>query len=176
MCDSIRNTFKRFHHTLKIFFSEKPNKTLVLIEMMLPIFSYTSIHTSEAFGVKAGQKVSIAVINLNSDITTYIASEPIITATTPALVSLAESIASSQDLADKIAAFVGLSSHNTDDGSSSTSSTEDVTSTTTDNEASDEVSLESTASSSSNSMIASRHVTLLTSFLSWMAIGNLLLS
>jgi hypothetical protein len=89
---------------------------------------------------------------------------------------LAESIASSQDLADKVAAFVGLTSHNTDDASSSTSSTEDVTPTATDNEASDEVSVESTASSSSNSMIASRHVTLLTSLLSWMTIGNLLLS
>jgi hypothetical protein len=40
VCDSIRNTSTRLYHTLKIFFIEKPNKTLVLIEMMLP-FSYT---------------------------------------------------------------------------------------------------------------------------------------
>lgn len=138
--------------------------------MMLPFFSLTP----EAFGVKAGQKVSIAVINLNSDITTYIASEPVITATTPALVSLAESIASSQDLAVNVAAFVGLSSH-TDDESSSN---EDVTSsTTTDDETSDEVSttavaptVESTTSSSSSS--SSR----LTSLLSWVIVGNLLIS
>ena len=60
------------------------------------------------FGVKAGQKVSIAVINLNSNIPTFVVTEPVIKAETPGLVSLAETIASSQDLADKVAAFVGI--------------------------------------------------------------------
>ena len=68
--------------------------------------------------------MSIAVININSDITTYIASAPVIAATTPALVSLAKSIASSQDLADKVAAFVGLDG-STDDSSNSSSSNGD---------------------------------------------------
>jgi len=58
------------------------------------------------FGVKAGQKVSIAVINLNSNIPTFVVTESVIKAETPGLVSLAETIASSQDLADKVAAFV----------------------------------------------------------------------
>ena len=60
------------------------------------------------FGVKAGQKVSIAVINLNSNIPTFVVTESVIKAETPGLVSLAETIASSQDLADKVAAFVGI--------------------------------------------------------------------
>ena len=60
------------------------------------------------FGVKAGQKVSIALINLNSNIPTFVVTESVIKAETPGLVSLAETIASSQDLADKVAAFVGI--------------------------------------------------------------------
>ena len=67
-----------------------------------------------AFGVKGGQQLSIAVINLNSNITTYIVSAPVIQASTPGLVSLAESIASSQDLADKVASFVGLTTSKND--------------------------------------------------------------
>ena len=62
----------------------------------------------DSFGVKAGQQVSIAVINLNSNIPTFVITESVIQAETPGLVSLAESIASSQDLADRIAAFVGI--------------------------------------------------------------------
>ena len=58
--------------------------------------------------MKAGQQVSIAVINLNSNIPTFVVSEPVIQAATPGLVSLAESIASSQDFSDKIATFVGI--------------------------------------------------------------------
>jgi len=62
----------------------------------------------EPFGVKAGQKVSIAVINLNSNIPTFVIGEKVIEAETPGLVSLAEAIASSQDLANKVSAFVGI--------------------------------------------------------------------
>jgi hypothetical protein len=62
---------------------------------------------NEAFSVKAGQQVSVAVINLNSNIPSTIMTESLIQEWTPALVSLAETIASSQDLADKVAAFIG---------------------------------------------------------------------
>ena len=48
------------------------------------------------------------MINLNSNIPTDVVTDYIIKAETPALVSLAETIASSQDLADKVAAFVGI--------------------------------------------------------------------
>ena len=58
--------------------------------------------------MKAGQQVSIAVINLNSNIPTFVVSESVIQAATPGLVSLAESIASSQDFSIKIATFVGI--------------------------------------------------------------------
>ena len=70
-------------------------------------------HTIEPFGVKAGQQVSIAVINLNSNIPTFVVTEKVIQAATPGLVSLAEGIASSQDLSDKVAAFVGIASTTT---------------------------------------------------------------
>ena len=66
------------------------------------------INVLAPFGVKAGQKVSIALINLNSNIPTFVVTESVIKAETPGLVSLAETIASSQDLADKVAAFVGI--------------------------------------------------------------------
>ena len=56
--------------------------------------------------MKAGQLVSIAVLNLNSNIPTIVVTEKVIKAETPGLVSLAKSIASSQDLAKKVAAFV----------------------------------------------------------------------
>ena len=52
--------------------------------------------------------MSIAVINLNSNIPTFVITDSVIQAETPGLVSLAESIASSQDLAERIAAFVGI--------------------------------------------------------------------
>lgn len=68
---------------------------------------------NEPFGVKAGQQVSIAVINLNSNIPTFVVTEKVIQAATPGLVSLAEGIASSQDLSDKVAAFVGIASTTT---------------------------------------------------------------
>lgn len=78
-----------------------------------PLLYVTNTHDSrphtESFGVQAGQNVSIAIINLNSDITTFVITEPVIKAETPRLVSLAETIASSQDLADRVAAFVGIS-------------------------------------------------------------------
>jgi hypothetical protein len=48
------------------------------------------------------------VINLNSNIPTFVVTEPVIQEATPGLVSLAESIASNQDLADRVAAFVGI--------------------------------------------------------------------
>ncbi len=48
------------------------------------------------------------MINLNSNIPTFVVTEPVIKAETPGLVSLAETIASSQDLSDKVAAFVGI--------------------------------------------------------------------
>jgi hypothetical protein len=73
----------------------------------------THTNTIEPFGVKAGQQVSIAVINLNSNIPTFVVTEKVIQAATPGLVSLAEGIASSQDLSDKVAAFVGIASTTT---------------------------------------------------------------
>ena len=78
------------------------------MRMVLSLILYT--YQIEPFGVKAGQQVSISVINLNSNIPTFVISEKVIKAETPGLVSLAESIASSQDLADKVAAFVGITS------------------------------------------------------------------
>ena len=57
--------------------------------------------------------MSISVINLNSNIPTFVITEKVIEAETPGLVSLAEAIASSQDLADKVSAFVGITSDET---------------------------------------------------------------
>lgn len=54
--------------------------------------------------------MSIAVINLNSNIPTFVVGQDVIQASTPGLVSLAEGIASSRDLSDKVAAFVGIAS------------------------------------------------------------------
>jgi hypothetical protein len=62
-----------------------------------------------AFGVIAGQKVSLAIINLNSDIPTFIVTEEVISGYTPKMVELAETIAGSQNLADKMEAFASLS-------------------------------------------------------------------
>ena len=55
----------------------------------------------------------IAVLNLNSYVPTFIVTVPVINAHTPAIVETVESIASSQDLADKISSFVGSSSDST---------------------------------------------------------------
>jgi hypothetical protein len=79
---------------------------------LFPYF-YIYSRTIESFGVKAGQQVSISVINLNSNIPTFVITEKVIEAETPGLVSLAEAIASSQDLADKVSAFVGITSDET---------------------------------------------------------------
>ncbi len=51
------------------------------------------------------------MINLNSNIPTNVIGEKVIKAETPGLVSLAEAIASSQDLANKVSAFVGIRAH-----------------------------------------------------------------
>ncbi len=50
------------------------------------------------------------MINLNSNIPTFVVGEDVIQASTPGLVSLAEGIASSRDLSDRVAAFVGITS------------------------------------------------------------------
>jgi len=76
---------------------------------------------NEAFSVKAGQKVSVALINLNSNIPSVVMTESVIEKWTPELVSLAEAIASSQDLADKVAAFVGSNTEATPTATSSAS-------------------------------------------------------
>ena len=55
----------------------------------------------------------IAVLNLNSYVPTFIVTVPVINAHTPAIVETVESIASSQDLADKISSFVGIDSEST---------------------------------------------------------------
>ena len=81
------------------------------LPLLYPYLVHTHTHTIiEPFGVKAGQQVTITVINLNSNIPTFVVSEDVIQAATPGLVSLAESIASSQDFSNKIAAFVGVAS------------------------------------------------------------------
>jgi hypothetical protein len=64
------------------------------------------------------------VINLNSNIPTFVVTEPVIKAETPGLVSLAETIASSQDLADKVAAFVGINTTEVGGGDGGGSSNE----------------------------------------------------
>jgi len=74
-----------------------------------------------AFGVNAGQKVSLAIINLNSDIPTFVVTEPVITGYTPMMVELAETIAGSQDLAVKMKAFASLPEPTPEDTSSATS-------------------------------------------------------
>ena len=51
--------------------------------------------------------MSIAVINLNSNIPSFVLGAAI-QVFTPGLVALAEGIASSTDLSDKVAAFVGI--------------------------------------------------------------------
>ena len=53
------------------------------------------------------------MINLNSNIPTFVVGEEVIQASTPGLVTMAGEIASSQDLSDKVAAFVGISSSST---------------------------------------------------------------
>ncbi len=77
----------------------------------------------------AGQQVSIAVINLNSNIPTFVVGEEVIQASTPGLVTMAEEIASSQDLSDKVAAFVGISSTSTTPPSTSPTSSAKVVGT-----------------------------------------------
>ncbi len=79
----------------------------------------------------AGQQVFIAVINLNSNIPTFVVGEEVIQASTPGLVTMAEEIASSQDLSDKIAAFafVGISSTSTTPPSTSPTSSAKVVGT-----------------------------------------------
>ena len=66
------------------------------------------------------------MINLNSNIPTDVVTDYIIKAETPALVSLAETIASSQDLADKVAAFVGIDTEVAGGGSNETNTTAPV--------------------------------------------------
>jgi len=64
--------------------------------------------SNPAFGVQGGQKISLAILNINSDIPTFLVTEPVITAYTPNLVDLVEAIASSQDLAEKIRTFTNV--------------------------------------------------------------------
>jgi hypothetical protein len=84
------------------------NTTTDYLFSLLLYYTHIQMIMTEPFGVKAGQQVSIAVINLNSNIPTFVIGEKVIEAETPGLVSLAEAIASSQDLANKVSAFVGI--------------------------------------------------------------------
>lgn len=119
---------------------------------------------NEPFGVKAGQQVSIAVINLNSNIPTFVVSESVIQAATPGLVSLAESIASSQDLSDQIAAFVGIAST-----TSAPKPTPDSPPTTATGQTADSTTSPPSSSPSNSANVVGSHMP---SMLSW---GGLLL-
>ena len=89
-------------------------------DLSIAIVNATTVD-NPAFSVDAGQKVSIAIINLNSDIPTFIVTEPVITGYTPAMVVLAETIAGSQILADKVEAFASLSEPEPEDTSNAAS-------------------------------------------------------
>lgn len=137
-----------------------PTKTHCLPSVSLPSLQKRKI---EPFGVKAGQQVSIAVINLNSNIPTFVVSESVIQAATPGLVSLAESIASSQDLSDQIAAFVGIAN------TSAPKPTPDSPPTTATGQTADSTTSPPSSSPSNSANVVGSHMP---SMLSW---GGLLL-
>lgn len=107
------------------------------------------------------------MINLNSNISTFVIGEEVIEAETPGLVSLAETIASSEDLANKVAAFVGITSasgSSGDDGGNNETPTTATTPTTTPAPA-----IESSPPSSSASVAGSTKLMVL----SWVALLGL---
>lgn len=61
---------------------------------------------NDAYGIVAGQNISILLLNLNSNVPTFLITTPMIDAYTPAVVGMVEAIASSQDLADVVNSFV----------------------------------------------------------------------
>uniref|UniRef100_A0A7S1ZKN1 Uncharacterized protein n=1 Tax=Ditylum brightwellii TaxID=49249 RepID=A0A7S1ZKN1_9STRA len=73
--------------------------------LTMAVLNATTID-NPAFGVQAGQKVSVALLNINSEVPTFLVYDKIIKAYTPALVELVETIAGSQDLQDRLRAFL----------------------------------------------------------------------
>ena len=59
------------------------------------------------FGVRAGQKVEILLMNLNTPITTYIVGKQIIEATTEPLAKMTSSVATNEVLLERVIDFVG---------------------------------------------------------------------
>ena len=62
---------------------------------------------SPAFGVRAGQKVEILLLNLNTDIPTYVVGKQILEETTEPLAKMTSSVALNEVLLERVVDFVG---------------------------------------------------------------------
>ncbi|CAB9509278.1 expressed unknown protein [Seminavis robusta] len=102
-----------------------------LLKMLDPIGDNPSSNTSTAvlrgttidnpaFGIRAGQVIEILLINLNADITTYIAGPNLIQATTVPMAEMTRDLAASQELVRRVQNFFGLVSSSNDGTSSAT--------------------------------------------------------
>lgn len=61
---------------------------------------------NDAFGVTGGQKVSLLVLNLNTEVPVYLFTKPVVEYYTPILVEMVRSIASSKELEERITDFI----------------------------------------------------------------------
>jgi len=69
------------------------------------ILSATTID-NDAFGVTGGQKVSLLVLNVNTETPVYLFTKPVVEYYTPILVEMVRSIASSKELEERIDGFI----------------------------------------------------------------------
>jgi hypothetical protein len=69
------------------------------------VYAATTVD-NPAYGVKAGQQVEILLLQINSNISTFVIGKLMTEYSTPLLVSLVETIASSEELEDRIKLFV----------------------------------------------------------------------
>ena len=60
-----------------------------------------------AFGVKAGQKVEVLLLNLNTDITTYVIGKEIIKELIKPMAEMTSNVATNTVLLDRVMEFVG---------------------------------------------------------------------
>ena len=91
---------------------------------------------NDVYGMVAGQKVSILVLNINSNIPTVLLTAPMINAYTPGLVSMVEGIAGSQAFEDVISSFVGENDSSSSTAPPTPSNEDDVTTDSIDEESS----------------------------------------
>ena len=61
---------------------------------------------NDAFGVTGGQRVSLLVLNLNTEVPVYLFTKPVVEYYTPILVEMVRSIASSKELEERINDFI----------------------------------------------------------------------